>query len=234
MNKFTSLGWILCFAFIISLPLQAQTRVEVSTGPTGETSAATTQYRYLFENDRFLTTRVELMFGADGRGQFRFTRKEGQREGEEVVNDLKVSPFVLGQVRSLLNELNFLESEENYQHKKDFSHLGRVTITQSRDGRTRTATFNYTDNQTMTRLVDLFRNLATQETRVLELAAVRAHDPISTPAQLRLLENELHAKHLADPQSLVPLLQEIKVDESVPLIARNHAERLLKEINKGK
>ena len=42
------------------------------------------------------------------------------------------------------------------------------------------------------------------------------------------------ARSIADPQRLVPMLQEIKLDESVPLIARNHAERLLQTIKKGK
>jgi hypothetical protein len=30
------------------------------------------------------------------------------------------------------------------------------------------------------------------------------------------------------------MLQDLKLDESVPLIARNHAERLLQTIKKGK
>lgn len=229
MRKIISLVWTLFFILLSSLTLHAQTRIEVSTDPVASSSSAVL-YRYLFENDRFITPRVEVTFGDDGRGQFSFTRKE---EGE-IVNPLKVSAAVVSQVRALLDDLRFLESTEGYQHKKDFSHLGRITISQSRGGRTRSTSFNYTDNQTMTRLVELFRGIATQETRVFELEAVRAHDPISTPAQLRMLEDELHSKQIADPQGLVALLQEIKTDESVPLIARNHAERLLKEIKKGK
>jgi hypothetical protein len=221
--------WALFFILLGSLALQAQTRIEVSTDPVGGASPGV-QYRYLFENERFLTPRIEVAFGADGRGQFRFTRKGS----EEVVNELKISPVILGQVRTLLAELRFLESAEDYQHKKDFSHLGRVTISYTRDGRTRTATFNYTENQTMSRLVEIFRGIATQETRVFEIETVRASDPLSTPAHLRLLENELRSKHIADPERLVALLQELRTDESVPLIARNHAERLLKEIKKGK
>jgi len=229
MHKLISPLWVLFFILLSGLVLQAQTRIEVSTDPVSSGGGAA-QYHYLFENERFVTPRIEVSFSADGQGQFRFTRKEGG----EIVNDLKVSTPVVSQVRALLDELRFLESTESYQHKKDFSHLGRVTISQSRDGRTRSASFNYTDNPTMNRLVEIFRGIATQETRVFEIETVRATDPISTPGQLRMLENELHSKQIADPQRLVALLQEIKTDESVPLIARNHAERLLKEIKKGK
>jgi hypothetical protein len=211
-----------------SLPLKAQTRIEVSIDGAGGMGEA--HYRYVFENERFTTPRIEVVFGEDGVGKFRFQRKDSP----EIINELKISAALLAQVRALFNELRFLDSAEDYQYKKDFSHLGRVTISQTRQGRTRTATFNYTDHQTMSRLVELFRNIATQETRVFEIEVVRATDPISTPAQLRLLESELRSKHIADPQRLMPLLQEIKMDESVPLIARNHAERLLQAIKKEK
>jgi len=32
--------------------------------------------------------------------------------------------------------------------------------------------------------------------------------------------------------TLVPLLNELRIDEHIPLIARNHAERILKKIEK--
>ena len=59
-------------------------------------------------------------------------------------------------------------------------------------------------------------------------------DSISTPGQLRLLEGEFKSGYIADPQRFVPLLNELRLDEAIPLIARNHAERLLQMIKKGK
>jgi len=228
MCKLVPSVFTLILICICHLSLRAQTRVELSNTGSSREAAAAARYRYLFENERFTTPRQEVEFGADGRGQFSFKRKDG----EEIVNKLEVSPALVAQVQGLFDELRFLESTEDYQYKKDFSHLGRLTISQTRGGRERTASFNYTDNQTMNRLVDVFRNIATQETRVFELEAVRATDPISVPAQLRMLDGELRSKRIADPQRLVPLLQEIRTDESVPLIARNHAERLLQTIKK--
>jgi hypothetical protein len=188
------------------------------------------RYRYLFENDRFTTPRMEVEFDASGKGHFRFTRK-----GEpEIDNQLSVSSALVTRVQGLLSGLNFLGSTEDYQFKKDFSHLGQITITAAQGGKERTATFNYTTNESMNQLIDIFRGIATQETRVFEIETVRTNDPISTPAQLRLLESELRSKRIAEPKRLLPLLDEIRQDESVPLIARNHAERLIQLINKGK
>jgi hypothetical protein len=219
---------LLALLFVSSVA-QAQTRISVTNYDGGEKRAAV-RYRYLFENERFTTPLQEVEFDSEGHGQFRFKRKNG----EEIVNKLEVSAPVLSQVQSLFEEMNFLSSNEEYQHKKDFSHLGKMTVSHANNGKERTVSFNYTDNQSMTNLTQIFRNIATQETRIFEIETVRSTDPISTPAQLRYLENELRSKNIADPRRFIPILEEIKMDESVPLIARNHAQRLLKSIEKGK
>jgi hypothetical protein len=214
-----------------ALPIRnaaAQSRMTESRVTREDDAGA--RYRYLFENDRFTTPRMEIEFDASGKGHFRFTRK-----GEpEIDNQLTVSSSLVARVQGLFSGINFLGSDEDYQFKKDFSHLGQISITAAQGGRERTATFNYTTNESMNQLVDIFRGIATQETRVFEIETVRTNDPISTPAQLRLLESELRSKRIAEPKSLVRLLGEIRQDESVPLIARNHAERLIQLINKGK
>lgn len=209
--------------------LQAQIQL-VSTGDHKSERSGDTTYHYLFENEKFTTPRIELEFGGDGKGSFRFKKKDS----DEIANPLQVTPTVLEQINSLLAEVNFLESSENYQHKKDFSHLGNITIEVAKGGKQRKVQFNYTENMAMNKLANIFRNLATQETRVFEIETIRQSDPISTPAQLRFLDSELRSKSIADPERFVALLQDIKMDEGVPLIARNHADRLLKEIRKNK
>jgi hypothetical protein len=221
--------FIFLFIFAPQITLRAQTPLAF-TQSNGSGESMRPRYRYLFENERFTTPVQEIELDGNGRGQFRFKRKGG----EEIVNKLEVSASVISQIQILFDDLNFLASDEDYQHKKDFSHLGKMTITLAQNGKERTVSFNYTDNQSMNRLRELFSNIAIQETRVFELETVRSTDAISTPAQLRMLESELRGKHIADPQRLVPLLQDIKMDEGVPLIARNHAERLLQMIKKGK
>jgi hypothetical protein len=217
------------FFLVPHLTSQAQPRIEVVRA-NGVGEAASTRYRYLFENERFTTPLQEVEFDGSGRGQFRFQRKGS----DEIVNKLAVSAAVVTQVQALFDELNFLSGNEEYQHKKDFSHLGKITIILARDKKERAVSFNYTDNQRMNRLREIFSNIATQETRAFELETILSTDPISTPAQLRLLESELKSKHIADPQRFVSILKDIKMDEGVPLIARNHAERILQMISKGK
>ncbi|MGE0882228.1 MAG: hypothetical protein AB7P14_01670 [Blastocatellales bacterium] len=229
-------NFIFAFLFLflpIALPFGAFAQSQIEIRQSGETEigrSSATRFYYLFENERFTTPLQEVKFDGAGHGTFRFKRKDS----DEIVNELDVSPVLLSQIQLLFSDLNFLESNVDYQHKKDFSHLGTVTIAMSRDGKERMVKFNYTDNTAMSKLRELFQNLAIQETRVFEMETVRSNDPISTPAQLRMLESELRSKHIADPNRFVPILKDIKLDEGVPLIARNHAERLLQSIKKGK
>jgi hypothetical protein len=46
------------------------------------------------------------------------------------------------------------------------------------------------------------------------------------------LESLMKRDSISDPKQLVPLLKEVSTDEHLPLIARNHAIRLLKMIEK--
>jgi hypothetical protein len=49
---------------------------------------------------------------------------------------------------------------------------------------------------------------------------------------MQLVESMLRRSALSDPRQLVPVLKEITTDEHLPLIARNHAKRLIKQIEK--
>ena len=232
MRKFISALFVVFLLGAFNTQALSQTTIELNQSLTGAERGSTSgsHYRYLFENPRFTTPVQELEFDGSGQGKFRFKRKDA----DEVVNKLSLSPEVLSQIQLILDDMNFLASDEDYQHKKDFSHLGNMTIGYSREGKERTVKFNYTENQSMNRLSDIFRNIVTQETRIFELETVIANDPISAPAQLRMLENELKSKRVADPHRFDPILKNIKLDEGVPLIARNHADRLLQMIRKGK
>src|SRR5262249_24478842 len=209
MRKFIPALFIAFLVGAFSVQALSQTTIELNQSLTGPArgAASGSYYRYLFENPRFTTPVQELEFDGSGQGRFRFKRKDS----DEVVNKLSVASGVLTQIQLLFDDMNFLPSSEDYQYKKDFSHLGNMTITYSRDGKERTVTFNYTDNQSMSRLSDIFRNIVTQETRIFELEAVLANDPISAPAQLRMLESELKSKRVADPHRFDPILKNMKL-----------------------
>lgn len=229
MLKISLVATMTILVGVLAAPAVAQTSIHINgAAPSPHTNVAF--YRYYFENDRFTVPMQEVLLDGHGHGQYRYKRKDM----DEIALKFEIAPRLLGEIQSLFAQLAFLTSTEDYQHKKDFSHLGTMTLTMSQGGKERTARFNYTDNQQINQLIQIFRGLATQEARLFEIETIRASDPISTPAQLRMLESELKSRNIADPHRFDSLLKDLKQDESVPLIARNHAERLLQTIAKMK
>jgi hypothetical protein len=52
------------------------------------------------------------------------------------------------------------------------------------------------------------------------------------PKLMDQLESMLKRNGLSDPQQLLPMLNDLSTDERIPLMARNHAVRLSKQIKK--
>ncbi|MFN0121918.1 MAG: hypothetical protein ACKV2V_15600 [Blastocatellia bacterium] len=233
MQKFSLSLLSILLLFVCTPRLAAQTTVAITATDapakkSGDKNA--TVFRYLFENERFTTQRIRVEFDQAGQGIFSLTKKNS----DEVVNKLQLSAGLVAQLQGLLDAADFLAGSESYQHKKDFSHLGAVSITYARNGRERTAKFNYTEHPLMNRIAELFRNIANQEERIYDLQNAREADPLSTPKQMQLLENEFKSHRLADPARLITYLEELKLDEGIPLISRNHADRLIRMIQKQK
>jgi hypothetical protein len=47
---------------------------------------------------------------------------------------------------------------------------------------------------------------------------------------MEVMESLMKRNALSDPEQLLPLLTELSTDEHIPLIARNHALRIMKKI----
>ena len=98
--------------------------------------------------------------------------------------------------------------------------------------RKRSAEFNWTNNKDASSLVNEYRRAADQAILVFDLSIARENQPLNSPKLMEEMETMLKRNALSDPQQLVPLLRDISTDEHLPLIARNHALRLIKKIEK--
>ena len=188
-----------------------------------------TRYSYDFAQPQFIIRHILIQHDAQGRGTITFERK-----GEEtpIVEPVELSTAALGRILALWTELRFLDSEENYQAAKDFSHLGTYRLHMDDSRRQRTATFNWSSNKQAWLLANEYRRVADQAILIFDLKLARELQPLNAPQLMDLMERLLTRDGLSDPRQLVPLLNELRIDEHIPLIARNHADRLLKKIEK--
>jgi hypothetical protein len=191
----------------------------------------TSSFGYKFENKRFDVSLIEIDLTPDGSGSLRF--KKG--ESDDIIDrKVKLLAPTAARLRSLLDTTQFLTSTENYQDKKDFSHLGWHSIWQREGERERSVRFNYTTNLKIREISEIFMGVATQEIDLFGLETAMQYQPLDVPRQLEVIENDLRLERIAEPTALSKPLSDLQIDETMPLIARNQAKRIVDDIRKGK
>jgi hypothetical protein len=186
-------------------------------------------YSYEFAKSDFHIRHIVIKHDAVGRGEISFER---QGDLEPIIEPLVLSEAARTRVFALWEALRFLDSTTNYQADKDFAHLGTMRLKMTRGTRERTAEFNWTNDPNAKALAEEYRRAANQAVFVFDMSVARQNQPLDSPKLLDRLDNHLRRGDLSDPQQLVPLLRELNTDERLPLISRNHAARILKQLEK--
>ncbi len=237
-QKIISAALLILGAAIFAV-LAAQKPADPKSNPRQENAGArreenkkppdATKYSYEFTQPQFYVRHILIEHDATGRGKITF-----ERLGEEtaIVEPIELSTGALGRIFSLWTTLAFLDSNENYQSAKNFAHLGTMRLVMEQGTRKRTAEFNWTNNKDAFALVNEYRHVADQAVFIFDMSIARENQPLNAPKLMEQLESLLNRNELSDPYQLVPLLRELTTDERLPLIARNHAGRLLKKIEK--
>jgi len=205
-----------------------QTR-EPTTDIKPDKTAEKTRYTYEFTQPRFHVNHIFLEHDQTGRGTVKFERLN---ETVPIEEPLQLSPSALTRISTLWEALRFLDSDTDYQSSQRFAHLGVMRIGMQRGDRKRVAEFDWTHNTAAAELVSEYRRAADQAILIFDISLARENQPLNAPKLMEVLESMLKRNAVSDPQQLVPLLTELSTDEHVPLIARNHALRLIKKIQK--
>ena len=200
-----------------------------ASGANGETKTEAVKYSYEFSQPKFYIKHIVLEHDANGRGTVTFERLN---EDTPVVEPLQLSSEALARISSAWQALQFLESDADYQASKQFPHLGTMRIAMQRGDRKRVAEFNWTNNENASTLVNEYRKAADQAILIFDISIARENQPLNAPKLMEAMESLLKRDGLSDPKQLLKLLQDLSTDEHVPLIARNHALRLIKKIQK--
>jgi hypothetical protein len=185
------------------------------------------KYTYEFTQPKFVVKHIVLEHDANGRGSVTFERLN---EDTPIVEKIQLSPAALARINAAWQGLQFLDSNTNYQADKQFAHLGTMRIGMEQGTRKRVAEFNWTNNADAETLITEYRRVADQAILIFDISVARENQPLNAPKLMEVLESMLKRNTLSDPQQLLPLLEDLSTDEHVPLIARNHAQRLVKKI----
>ncbi len=207
----------------------ARPQPPVTAAIVAEKKVDPVKYSYEFSQPRFYIKHIVLEHDASGHGTVTFERLN---EDVPVVEPVQLSQAALTRISALWDGLQFLDSDTNYQSNQQFAHLGTMRIGMEQGERKRVAEFNWTHNSNAAALVAEYRRAADQAIFVFDVSVARENQPLNAPKLMEVMESMLKRNGFSDPFQLVPLLKDLSTDEHIPLIARNHALRLLKQIQK--
>jgi hypothetical protein len=196
------------------------------------TSLAALPFFYEFKQSEFTVSRVVIEHDASGKGKITFEKKNWN---ESLTDPLQISPVALERINNLYKELNFLDSTEEYQSKQyDYKHLGVMTLRVEDSGKRREVTFNWTDNKAAENLTKEYKRLTEQSVWMFDINLARENQPLEAPKLMERLDSLVKRGEISDGEQMLPFLRELADDERIPLISRNHAARIIKQIEKQK
>jgi hypothetical protein len=202
---------------------------EATASPVRNASVEDVSYVYEFEKAEFLIRRIVIKHDSAGHGEISFER---QGDIEPIVEPLNLSETARTRIFAHWNNLRFLDSTANYQADRQFPQLGTVRLRMKRGTRERVAEFNWTNDADAKALADEYRRAGNQAIFIFDISVARETQPLDSPKLMNRLDGYLKRGELSDPKQLIPLLREINTDERFPLMARNHAARILKKLEK--
>ncbi len=204
--------------------------VKTNARPAAASSQAKPIYFYEFSKPEFTISKIYIEHDENGRGKITFQKKDF---AEPVTDPLQLSAHALERIKAIWQALNFLDSTETYQTVRDYSHLGAMKFSMKRDGRTREAAFNWTDNKDAKSLADEYRKIGQQFVWIFDINVARENQPLDAPRLLDALDSLIKRHEISDAAQMIPLLKELSNDERIPLIARNRSTKLAEKIEKS-
>lgn len=189
------------------------------------------EYTYVFTRPGFTYERVVIEHDDSGKGTVTFKKSAYD---EQITDPVSLSAKTMTTLRVAYDALDFLDSTESYQVARDYSHMGTIELTLRRIGRERTVRYNWTDNKNARALMDEYRRIANEYTWRFEISLARENQPLQAPGLMNVLESYVKRNEISDAKHLVPFLKELSTDERLPLMVRNRAAELAKQIEKAK
>lgn len=189
-------------------------------------------FAYEFAQPKFTIKRVVIEHDERGAGRISFLKQDLD---EPLVDPLQISAKSLEKIKALWNDLNFLESSDDYQTPdKDFAHLGTMKLRRESAEKKREAVFNWTDNKIAKDLTDEYKKLTEQFIWIFEMNLARENFPLNSPKMIDNFESLMRRNLISDTEQMLPFLRELADDERLPLIARNRTKKVVERIEKSK
>jgi hypothetical protein len=159
-------------------------------------------------------------------------------EIRQLDDDPGSSPFAVSaplrnRMFALAGQLNHFQSLDLDVHRK-IASLGEKTFRWEQGATVYETKFNYTLNSAATQLLQIFEGLARQQEHAEILSRRMKYDRLGINDALMQCEADFNRGMLPEPQSLLPLLDQIGADSHIVDIARQRARTMAEHIRNPK
>jgi hypothetical protein len=155
-----------------------------------------------------------------------------QLEEDPEATPFEITAGLKARMFEMASQLNNFRGQDLDVHRK-IANLGEKTFRWEKGAEANEVKFNYTLNSTATQLLQIFEGLARQQEHVMLLTRRMRYDRLGINDALLQFETDLNHKLLPEPQSALPMLDEIVNDSRFVDVARARARNLADRIRRS-
>jgi len=219
--------WLPLVVFVLpSLPLAV-------SGPSGNIVAISDNAARLTFRRVFKLSTPELIEIVVREDSDAATYEIRQLDDEPGSSPFTIGPALRTRMFSLAEQLNHFEGQDLDVHRR-IASLGEKTFRWQQGAVVHETKFNYTLNPAAAQLLQIFEGLARQQEHFEILSRRMKYDRLGINDALMECDSDYSRGLLPEPQSLVPLLDQIGADSHIVDIARQRARNLADRIRHPK
>ena len=168
---------------------------------------------------------MEITVDSSGAGTY-----DGRKHSDPPsARPLRLSPGTTQRLFALAHGMNNFKSVDLESHK-NVANLGHKTFTYEWEGQKNSAEFNYSVRHDAQELAEIFEKISSVEEHIKSLEFATKYDHLSLPKELLQIQIDLNNQALADPQLMVPALEQIAHEPHLLQLAQVRAQDILERV----
>jgi hypothetical protein len=171
-----------------------------------------------------------IAVSADGRAAYQSDPSTEASTGVPYIYRFTLSTESLNKIFGAAKQLKYFNQDFEYRKGK-VAFTGNKTLAYKDDDRDFRSSYNWSANNTVQQLTDLFEGIAETMEFGRRLDYYHTHDKLGLEAELKRMQEMAKGHQLAEVQAIAPILKSIADDHNVMNISRRRAEALLSAVS---
>lgn len=169
---------------------------------------------------------LQIIIGQDGKAVYQ--SRESDNQPEQSLS-FTASPALVSEVFQLAKQAGDFRKPLEDRHSK-VSYMGTKMLAYDSPVEHHQQIFNYTRKQPAMALQQLFEQVADTGEHTLKLQQAMRYDRLGVVKELNLIRADWDQQQMAEPEILLPTLQQLANDQNVMGIARKRAAELVQKM----